>query len=360
MRPSGVVGARSSRELTAVAPAGGVLRAQSEPGVPLVGARLSHGCWTSHRPNRRLLRRYYGYPQLADTKLATSTRQPLLPMFAHWSLASRHMRSWLRIPGRGWLDAASCWATDYPTAPGLQAVRAGLTIVFAVGSAAFASWVSQLPQVQQMVRAGVINVVNGFGVEAGKPLASSPRVKKVACTGGHHPRVSDHAVRLAEHHSGHARAGRQEPEHLLLRRAGRERRLRRQVAGGFSTFALNQGEVCTCPSRARSSGQSTDEFLEAATIRTKAVRQGDPLDSETMIGAQASTDQLEKISLRHRHRHRQGRGRAGRAGRRAGRPRRPPVRRLLRAAHHLRRRQPEAGLPGGDLRSGGVGDAVRR
>jgi hypothetical protein len=151
--------------------------------VPLVGAGPSHGCWTSHRPNRRLLRRYYGYPQLADTKLATSTRQPLLPMFAHWSLASRHMRSWLRIPGRGWLDAASCWATDYPTAPGLQAVRAGLTIVFAVGSAAFASWVSQLPQVQQMVRAGVINVVNGFGVEAGKPLASSPRVKKVACTG---------------------------------------------------------------------------------------------------------------------------------------------------------------------------------
>jgi len=174
-------------------------------------------------------------------------------------------------------------------------VRAGLTIVFAVDSAAFASWVSRLPQVQQMVPAGVINVVNGFGVEAGKPLASSPRVKKVACTGGYHHRASDHAVRLAEHHSGHARAGRQEPEHLLLRRAGRERRLRRQVAGGFTMFALNQGEVCTCPSRALVERPIYDEFLEAATIRTKAVRQGDPLESETMIGAQASTDQLEKI-----------------------------------------------------------------
>ena len=64
---------------------------------------------------------------------------------------------------------------------------------------------------------------------------------------------------------------------------------------GFTMFALNQGEVCTCPSRALVERPIYDEFLEAATIRTKAVRQGDPLDSETMIGAQASTDQLEKI-----------------------------------------------------------------
>jgi delta 1-pyrroline-5-carboxylate dehydrogenase len=64
---------------------------------------------------------------------------------------------------------------------------------------------------------------------------------------------------------------------------------------GFTMFALNQGEVCTCPSRALVERPIYDEFLEAATIRTKPVRQGDPLDSETMIGAQASTDQLEKI-----------------------------------------------------------------
>jgi aldehyde dehydrogenase len=64
---------------------------------------------------------------------------------------------------------------------------------------------------------------------------------------------------------------------------------------GFTMFALNQGEVCTCPSRSLIQADIYDEFLELAAIRTKAIRQGDPLDTETMIGAQASNDQLEKI-----------------------------------------------------------------
>ena len=64
---------------------------------------------------------------------------------------------------------------------------------------------------------------------------------------------------------------------------------------GFTMFALNQGEVCTCPSRSLVQADIFDEFVELAAIRTKAVRQGDPLDTETMIGAQASNDQLEKV-----------------------------------------------------------------
>ena len=64
---------------------------------------------------------------------------------------------------------------------------------------------------------------------------------------------------------------------------------------GFTMFALNQGEVCTCPSRSLIQADIYDEFLELAAIRTKAVRQGDPLDTETMIGSQASNDQLEKV-----------------------------------------------------------------
>ena len=64
---------------------------------------------------------------------------------------------------------------------------------------------------------------------------------------------------------------------------------------GFTMFALNQGEVCTCPSRSLVQADIFDEFVELAAIRTKAVRQGDPLDTETMIGGQASNDQLEKI-----------------------------------------------------------------
>ena len=64
---------------------------------------------------------------------------------------------------------------------------------------------------------------------------------------------------------------------------------------GFTMFALNQGEVCTCPSRSLIQSDIYDQFLELAAIRTKAVRQGDPLDTETMIGSQASNDQLEKV-----------------------------------------------------------------
>jgi aldehyde dehydrogenase len=64
---------------------------------------------------------------------------------------------------------------------------------------------------------------------------------------------------------------------------------------GFTMFALNQGEVCTCPSRSLIQADIHDEFLELAAIRTKAIRQGDPLDTETMLGSQASNDQLEKI-----------------------------------------------------------------
>ncbi len=64
---------------------------------------------------------------------------------------------------------------------------------------------------------------------------------------------------------------------------------------GFTMFALNQGEVCTCPSRALIQGSIYDQFLGDALDRTRAVKQGNPLDTETMIGAQASTDQLEKI-----------------------------------------------------------------
>ena len=64
---------------------------------------------------------------------------------------------------------------------------------------------------------------------------------------------------------------------------------------GVTMFALNQGEVCTCPSRSLVQADISDEFIELAAIRTKAVLQGDPLDTETMLGAQASNDQLEKM-----------------------------------------------------------------
>ena len=127
---------------------------------------------------------------------------------------------------------------------------------------------------------------------------------------------------------------------------------------GFTMFALNQGEVCTCPSRSLVQADIYDEFLELAAIRTKAVRQGDPLDTETMIGAQASNDQLEKILSYIEIGKSEGAARRDRRG--ARRTGWRPVRRLLRAAHDLPGQQQDADLPGGDLRPGGVGDLVHR
>ncbi|MDA0730763.1 MAG: aldehyde dehydrogenase family protein, partial [Proteobacteria bacterium] len=64
---------------------------------------------------------------------------------------------------------------------------------------------------------------------------------------------------------------------------------------GFTMFALNQGEVCTCPSRALIQESIYEKFMERALERVKAIKQGSPLDPSTMIGAQASSEQMEKI-----------------------------------------------------------------
>src|SRR5512142_383874 len=142
---------------------------------------------------------------------------------------------------------------------------------------------------------GVVNVVNGFGLEAGKPLASSSRVNKVAFTG------ETTTGRLIMQYASNnlipvtLELGGKSPNIFFADVLEKDDRFVDKALEGFAMFALNQGEVCTCPSRALIQQSIFDAFLEAATIRTKAIRQGDPLDTETMMGAQASTDQLEKI-----------------------------------------------------------------
>ena len=118
-------------------------------------------------------------------------------------------------------------------------------------------------------------------------------------------------------------------------------------------FALNQGEVCTCPSRALVQESIYDKFMERAVARVKKIKQGHPLDMTTMIGAQASNDQLEKIlsyidiGKQEGAKVLTGGKRAASRGRARGR--------LLRRADDLRRPQQDAHLPGGDLRAGGLG-----
>ena len=149
--------------------------------------------------------------------------------------------------------------------------------------------------VADLLPPGVVNIVNGFGTEAGKPLASSPRVAKVAFTG------ETTTGRLIMQYASQnlipvtLELGGKSPNIFFDDVFAEHDAFSDKALEGFVMFALNQGEVCTCPSRALIHQPIFDEFLDAATIRTKAIRQGDPLDTETMMGAQASNDQLEKI-----------------------------------------------------------------
>jgi aldehyde dehydrogenase len=142
---------------------------------------------------------------------------------------------------------------------------------------------------------GVVNVINGFGVEAGKPLASSPRIAKVAFTG------ETTTGRLIMQYAAEniipvtLELGGKSPNIFFADVFAEDDALADKTLEGFTMFALNQGEVCTCPSRALVQESIFDKFMEKAVARVKKIRQGDPLDPSTMIGAQASNDQLEKI-----------------------------------------------------------------
>jgi aldehyde dehydrogenase len=149
--------------------------------------------------------------------------------------------------------------------------------------------------VGDLLPAGVLNIVNGFGVEAGKPLASSPRVAKVAFTG------ETTTGRLIMQYASEnlvpvtLELGGKSPNVFFKDVLDKDDEFRQKVMEGFAMFALNQGEVCTCPSRALIAKEIYGTFLEEAVERVKKIKQGNPLDDETMLGAQASTDQLEKI-----------------------------------------------------------------
>ena len=146
-----------------------------------------------------------------------------------------------------------------------------------------------------IVPPGVINVVNGFGVEAGKPLAQSKRIAKIAFTGETTTGrlimqyASDNIIPVT------LELGGKSPNIFFADVMEEDDDFFDKCLEGFSMFALNQGEVCTCPSRALVDAKIYDKFMERAVARTKTIKQGHPLDMTTMIGAQASNDQLEKI-----------------------------------------------------------------
>ena len=175
------------------------------------------------------------------------------------------------------------------------ALAAGNAVVIKPAEQTPASVMYLMSLIADLLPAGVVNVVNGFGVEAGKPLASSNRIAKIAFTG------ETTTGRLIMQYASQnlipvtLELGGKSPNIFFSDVMASNDDYQDKALEGFTMFALNQGEVCTCPSRSLIQADIYDEFLAMAAIRTKAVRQGDPLDTETMIGAQASNDQLEKI-----------------------------------------------------------------
>jgi len=175
------------------------------------------------------------------------------------------------------------------------ALAAGNAVVLKPAEQTPASVLYLMSLIGDLLPAGVVNVVNGFGAEAGKPLASSDRIAKIAFTG------ETTTGRLIMQYASQnlipvtLELGGKSPNIFFSDVLAKGDEFQDKALEGFTMFALNQGEVCTCPSRSLIQADIYDEFLELAAIRAKAVRQGDPLDTETMLGSQASNDQLEKI-----------------------------------------------------------------
>ena len=143
---------------------------------------------------------------------------------------------------------------------------------------------------------GVLNIVNGFGREAGMPLASSKRIAKIAFTGS---TSTGRVIAQAAANSlipATLELGGKSPNIFFADVMDHDDSYLDKAIEGLVLFAFNQGEVCTCPSRALVHESIYEKFMERCLPRIAAIRQGNPLDTDTMIGAQASQEQLTKIT----------------------------------------------------------------
>lgn len=176
------------------------------------------------------------------------------------------------------------------------ALAAGNCVVIKPAEQTPASLLFLFDIIGDLLPAGVVNIVNGFGIEAGAPLAQHKRIRKIAFTG------ETTTGRLIMQYASQnlipvtLELGGKSPN-VFFEDVARDTAdpFYDKALEGFTMFALNQGEVCTCPSRALIQRSIYDGFLADGLERVKKVVQGNPLDPATMIGAQSSNDQLEKI-----------------------------------------------------------------
>jgi len=143
---------------------------------------------------------------------------------------------------------------------------------------------------------GVLNIVNGFGREAGMPLATNKRIAKIAFTGSTSTGRLIAQAAASNLIPATLELGGKSPNIFFADIADKDDAFFDKAVEGLVLFAFNQGEVCTCPSRALVQESIYDKFMDRCLSRISAIVQGDPLDTNTMIGAQASKEQLTKIT----------------------------------------------------------------
>lgn len=175
------------------------------------------------------------------------------------------------------------------------ALAAGNCIVLKPAEQTPAAIMVLMEAIADLLPAGVLNIVNGFGAEVGAPLARSPRIAKIAFTG------STQTGRMIMQYATEnlipvtLELGGKSPNIFFSDVMAQDDAFLDKAVEGFVLFAFNQGEVCTCPSRALIQEDIYDEFIKRAIARVEAIKRGDPRDMDTMVGAQASQEQQDKI-----------------------------------------------------------------
>jgi len=175
------------------------------------------------------------------------------------------------------------------------ALAAGNCVVLKPAESTPVSILILMEVIGDLLPPGVLNIVNGYGREAGMPLATSKRIAKIAFTGS---TSTGRVIAQAAANNlipASLELGGKSPNVFFADVMDKDDAFLDKAIEGLVLFAFNQGEVCTCPSRALIQESIYDKFMERVLPRVKAIRQGNPLDTETMIGAQASQVQLTKI-----------------------------------------------------------------
>ncbi|MFI3137064.1 MAG: aldehyde dehydrogenase family protein [Methylococcaceae bacterium] len=175
------------------------------------------------------------------------------------------------------------------------ALAAGNCVVMKPAEQTPASILVMMELIADLLPAGVINIVNGYGVEAGQALAASKRIAKISFTGS--TPVGAHILKCAAENiiPSTVELGGKSPNIFFADVLDQEEAFISKCVEGAVLAFFNQGEVCTCPSRLLIQESIYDAFIAKVIARAQQIKRGNPLDTETMVGAQASKQQFDKI-----------------------------------------------------------------